>query len=183
MFNETSSDSESKSSTFSPKVVSPKGVIPFAIPESNFESVKEPNPPLPGVPASSMAAFDVFISEFNKMNSFSYSSTPPNDCFISETNIENDIEIIKAMEEHEKRTSIIEETEKVDTSDTNTPREVQIGLTLDSEEKTELVVVLKEFNDVFAWSYEDMPGIDPEIAEHNIPLILESKPVKKSSEE
>ena len=83
------------------------------------------------------------------------------------------------MEEHEKRTSIIEETEKVDISETDTPREVQIGLTLNSEEKTELVAVLKEFKDVFAWSYEDMPGIDPEIAEHKIPLIPESKPVKQ----
>ena len=83
------------------------------------------------------------------------------------------------MEEHEKRTSIIEETEKVDISDTDIPREVQIGLTLSSEEKTELVTVLKEFKDVFAWSYEDMPGIDPEIAEHKIPLIPESKPVKQ----
>ena len=79
MFDESSSDSESESST-----LSPKGVTPFPVLESSFESVKESNPPLSVVPASSLVAFDVFISEFNKMN-----SSPPNDCFISETNIEN----------------------------------------------------------------------------------------------
>ena len=83
MFDESSSDSESESSISSPKVLSPKGVTPFPILESSFESVKEPSPPLSAVPASSMAAFDVFISEFNKMNSFAYSSSSPNDCFIS----------------------------------------------------------------------------------------------------
>ena len=42
-----------------------------------------------------------------------------------------------------------------------------------------MVAVLKQFKDVFAWSYEDMPGIDPKIAEHKIPLIPESKLVKQ----
>ena len=72
MFNENSSDSETESSTLSPNVLSPKGVTPFPIPESTLESVKEPNPPLSVVPASSMVAFDVFIFEFNKMNSHYY---------------------------------------------------------------------------------------------------------------
>ena len=68
------------------------------------------------------------------------------------------------MEEHEKKTSVIEQTKKVVISDNNTPREIQIGLTLSPQERDELVATLKEFWDVFAWSYEDMPGIDPDIA-------------------
>ena len=70
MFDESSPDSESQSSTLSPKVLSPKGVTPFPVLESSSKSVKEPNPPLSVVPASSMAAFDVFISEFNKNELF-----------------------------------------------------------------------------------------------------------------
>ena len=43
------------------------------------------------------------------------------------------------------------------------PRLVQIRSTLSSEERERLVSLLKDFKDVFAWSYKDMPGIDPEI--------------------
>ena len=43
------------------------------------------------------------------------------------------------------------------------PRLVQIGATLSSEKHERLIALLKNFKDVFAWSYEDMPGIDPEI--------------------
>ena len=50
---------------------------------------------------------------------------------------------------------------------------------LSSEECERLVALLKDFKDVFAWSYEDMPGIDPEIVQHRIPLDLEARPVKQ----
>mgnify|MGYP003703501807 CR=1 FL=1 len=59
------------------------------------------------------------------------------------------------------------------------PRLVQIGSTLSSGERERLVALLKDFNDVFAWSYEDMPGIDPEIVQHRIPLDAEARPVKQ----
>ena len=36
------------------------------------------------------------------------------------------------------------------------PRLVQSGSTLSSEERERLVALLKDFKDVFAWSYEDM---------------------------
>ena len=34
-----------------------------------------------------------------------------------------------------------------------------------------------EFSDVFAWSYEEMPGIDTSIVEHTINMYLDVKPV------
>ncbi|KAJ9694023.1 hypothetical protein PVL29_009818 [Vitis rotundifolia] len=33
--------------------------------------------------------------------------------------------------------------------------------------------------DVFAWSYEDMPGLDPSIVQHHLPLLPHAKPVKQ----
>ena len=47
---------------------------------------------------------------------------------------------------------------------------IQIGFTLSLKEREQLVALLKEFKDVFAWSYEDILGIDPEIVQHRIPL-------------
>ncbi|RDX84865.1 hypothetical protein CR513_34014, partial [Mucuna pruriens] len=38
---------------------------------------------------------------------------------------------------------------------------------------------LKEYADVFAWSYQDMPSLDREIVEHKLPLVLGSTPVKQ----
>ena len=46
-------------------------------------------------------------------------------------------------------------------------------------EKDALVTQLKEFKEVFAWSYEDMPKIDTYIVQHCIPTNLALKLVKQ----
>ena len=46
---------------------------------------------------------------------------------------------------------------------------IQVGDTLTISEKYALVALLIEFKEVFAWSYEDMPGIDIDIVQHYIP--------------
>ena len=48
------------------------------------------------------------------------------------------------------------------------PRLIKIRSTLNEEEKKDLKELLIEFQKVFAWSYEDMSGIDLEIAQHHI---------------
>ena len=52
-------------------------------------------------------------------------------------------------------------------SDEN-PRLIKIGSTLNEKERKDLKELLIEFQEVFAWSYDDMPSIDPEIAQHHI---------------
>ena len=42
-----------------------------------------------------------------------------------------------------------------------------------------MIDLLKEFQDVVAWSYADMPGINPAIVQHHIPLLPNSKPVEQ----
>ena len=39
--------------------------------------------------------------------------------------------------------------------------------------------LFKKFRDVFSWSYEEMPTIDPSIVEHEIRTYLDAKPVQK----
>ena len=56
---------------------------------------------------------------------------------------------------------------------------VQIGNTLTSSEKDTLVTLLKEFKEVFAWSYKDMPRIDTDIVQHCIPTNSTMKPDKQ----
>ena len=58
---------------------------------------------------------------------------------------------------------LMDEITTVNVGTEQDPRLVQLGSTLSSEELERLVALLKDFKDVFAWFYEDMPGIDPEI--------------------
>jgi hypothetical protein len=50
------------------------------------------------------------------------------------------------------------------------PRNVLIAKRLDPEFKEQLTHVLKTYKDVFAWSYEDMKGLNPEFYHHKINL-------------
>ena len=45
--------------------------------------------------------------------------------------------------------------------------------------KDELIVLLREYRNIFAWSYQDMPGLDTDIVVHQITLKPECKPVKQ----
>ncbi|KAI5388104.1 hypothetical protein KIW84_073985 [Lathyrus oleraceus] len=42
-----------------------------------------------------------------------------------------------------------------------------------------MVALLREHVDTFAWSYQDMPGSDTDIAVHKLPLIEDCPPVKQ----
>ena len=39
------------------------------------------------------------------------------------------------------------------------------------------MLLLKEFKDVFAWDYNKMPGLDPELVAHTLNVDPEAKPV------
>ena len=45
---------------------------------------------------------------------------------------------------------------------------VKIGANLNEDIKINLAYLLKEYKDVFAWSHEDMPGIDTKVISHNL---------------
>ena len=44
------------------------------------------------------------------------------------------------------------------------PHLIKIGSTLKEKERKDLKELVTKFQEVFGWSYEDMPGIDLEIA-------------------
>ena len=60
----------------------------------------------------------------------------------------------------------------------NEKKEVKIGSSLDPSAKKEIVDLLKEYVDIFAWSYQDMLGLGTEIVEHQLPMRPECKPVQ-----
>ena len=49
-----------------------------------------------------------------------------------------------------------------------TPELIALGASCTAQEVEEYKTLFKEFCDVFAWSYTEMPGLDPAIIEHHI---------------
>jgi hypothetical protein len=49
-------------------------------------------------------------------------------------------------------------------------KEIKIGASLEASVKKRVIEHLKEYVDVFAWSYRDMPGLDTDIVVHRLPL-------------
>ena len=56
-------------------------------------------------------------------------------------------------------------------------RTTQVGTSLNPQTKEEIISFLRSNLDVFAWSYEDMPGIPVNIIQHHLNVDPEKKPV------
>ena len=83
------------------------------------------------------------------------------------------------MEDNEHWTSIIEDLILINSRTPDEPREFKIRKSLTLEEQEKFIALLKEFMDVFAWSYKGMPGIDPDVAKHQILLYTHGKSIKQ----
>ena len=71
-----------------------------------------------------------------------------------------------------------EELEEVDLGfGSQEPRPISISASLTEKEKSELILLLKEFKDVFAWDYSEMPGLDLRLVAHTLNVDPEAKPV------
>lgn len=62
---------------------------------------------------------------------------------------------------------------------TKEPRFVKISKTLDEQTTSQITDLLKEYSDVFAWSYKDMKDIDPAFYEHHIDLWKDAMPIRQ----
>ena len=70
------------------------------------------------------------------------------------------------------------DVETVDFGTEDQPRELKIGSPLSTGERDRVIHLLRSYLDVFAWSYEDMPGLDPSIVQHHLPILPHARPVK-----
>ena len=57
-------------------------------------------------------------------------------------------------------------------------RDVKVGANLEPSVKERLIQLLHEYVEVFAWLYEDMPGLDADIVVHRLPTREDYPPVK-----
>jgi len=59
------------------------------------------------------------------------------------------------------------------------PKPIFISENLSLTEKEELIVLVREYIDVFTWNYKDMPELDPQVAMHHLNIKPDTKPVKQ----
>ncbi|MCO5580351.1 hypothetical protein L7F22_034217 [Adiantum nelumboides] len=74
----------------------------------------------------------------------------------------------------------IEGAKKIDLAEPGEePKPAYIAIDLTEEEEQLLIATLKQYKDVFAWSYKDLKGVDPSIGQHTIPLKSDAKPSRQ----
>lgn len=61
----------------------------------------------------------------------------------------------------------------------NVVENIHVGISCSPSELENYCALFHKFRDVFAWSYEEMPGIDSSIVEHEIKMYPDVKPVRQ----
>jgi len=75
---------------------------------------------------------------------------------------------------------LADELEAVDIGDGDKPRPTYVSAKLDPKYKSELVALLKEYKDCFAWKYYEMPGLDRKLVEHQLLIKPRYRPFKQA---
>src|ERR1051325_8282716 len=73
-----------------------------------------------------------------------------------------------------------DQLEEVNLGDDNTKRITYISARLSPNLKQEVIEVLKQNKDCFAWDYGEMPGLQRELVEHRLPIKDGKKPIKQT---
>lgn len=95
--------------------------------------------------------------------------------------IEEDVphEILKSLDHLEDKLEPVEEVESFNLNTEDQPQMVKIGTTLSLEERRTMIELLTQYKDIFALSYEDMPGLDTNMVVHHLPMIPGMNPIKR----
>ncbi|XP_073225554.1 uncharacterized protein [Cicer arietinum] len=98
----------------------------------------------------------------------------------NEEDYEPPLDLLRAVERETQGIMPFEEPIEIVNLGTEEGRkEIKVGTILKKEVYHKLIQLLHEYKDVFAWSYQDMPGLDTSIVEHKLPLKPDSSPVKQ----
>lgn len=76
--------------------------------------------------------------------------------------------------------AIIDPLKEVNLSIDKDPRPTYSSTFLEDDEESTYMNLLKEYKDVFAWSYKKMPGLNPKIAVHQLEVKNGACPMKQA---
>jgi hypothetical protein len=71
--------------------------------------------------------------------------------------------------------------EEIDIGDGVTPRPIFVNKNLSDDYKNNLVELLREYVDCFAWNYQEMSGLSRDLVEHWLPIKTGFRPFKQNA--
>ncbi|XP_071932994.1 uncharacterized protein [Coffea arabica] len=82
------------------------------------------------------------------------------------------------LEEGVKAT--VDDLKEINLGTSEDPRPIYISASLSPDEEKAYIELLREYQDVFAWTYKEMPGLDPKVAVHHLAVKKGVRPVKQA---
>jgi hypothetical protein len=86
-----------------------------------------------------------------------------------------------ALKQLEKESNTVNELTEINLGTEEDPRPTFISASLPEEVAGKLKTFLKGYMNCFAWSYKEMPGLDPNVAVHYLKIDPTFKPIKQAS--
>ena len=77
------------------------------------------------------------------------------------------------------KAEVQDELEEVNISGDDKIRPIFISKEIGKELREEMIGLIKEYSDCFAWSYHEMPGLDRRLVEHHLPIKPKYRPHKQ----
>ena len=72
-----------------------------------------------------------------------------------------------------------DEVEECNIGTEEDPKVIKISKNMTQESKEKYIKIMKEFYDVFAWTYDDLIVYDTGVIQHSIPIQKNAKPFKQ----
>ena len=103
---------------------------------------------------------------------------PARECYIAMLKME-DHQQTMCIEEQRTIAKLVEELEELTLDESRPEQTIRMGTLASQPMCQALTVFLKMNQDVFAWSHEDMPGIDPSVIVHRLNVNPTSSPIRQ----
>ena len=100
------------------------------------------------------------------------------ECYLAMLSVDEHMQTM-AIEERRVTAEPTEVLEDIPLEEGNLEKFTRIGTSMKENVRQDLVQFLRKSTDVFAWSHEDMPGIDPSVITHRLNVYPSSKPIRQ----
>ena len=100
------------------------------------------------------------------------------ECYLAMMALDEQVQMI-SIEKRRFVAELTEVLEDIPLEESNPEKFTRIGTSMKEKTKQDLIQFLRENIDVFAWSYKDMPGINPSVITHRLNVYPSSKPVRQ----
>ena len=103
------------------------------------------------------------------------------ECYVATMEMDDNLQAMN-IEEHRMTTEPIEKLEEVFLDNSNLKWTTKIGTLASPKVRQALTTFLRSNRDIFAWSHEDMPKIDPLVMVHRLNVSPSFPPIRQKKQ-